>query len=66
MVRDDFKILSAVFIIIIIIVDDGTPCGQLARGVGGVAAVKGAERNERAAEINSYAIQIKMSIFGRG
>lgn len=32
MVRDDFKILSAVFIIIII-VDDGTPCGQLARGV---------------------------------
>ena len=30
-----------------------------------VSAFRG-RRNERAAEINSYAIQIKMSIFGRG
>lgn len=59
--RNAFKILkSAVFIVIIIII-------ILVVDVwGGAAAVKGAERNERAAEINSYAIQIKMSIFGRG
>lgn len=56
--RNAFKILkSTVFIVIIIII---------LVVWDGAAAVKGAERNERAAEINSYAIQIKMSIFGRG
>lgn len=63
MVSDDFKFLF---------VPPARACGRVgARGrererEGVAAAVKGAGRNERAAEINSYAIQIKMSIFGRG
>lgn len=59
MVSDDFKILF------IVIPPPARVCWR-ARERGVAAVVKGAGRNERAAEINSYAIQIKMSIFGRG
>lgn len=58
MVSDDFKFLF---------VPPARACGRVgARGRERERGGGGGGRNERAAEINSYAIQIKMSIFGRG